>query len=150
MAKEVEKNSKLSYKVKKINTSKFSFVEIEEKDLGNLFLKDDVLNIELDVGMGINKEKSEIFFEISTSLKNKDSNEIIVQHTGKTIFQMNHLEETYNKEHDQFDLPDGLVVQLYALSYSHARALLAVELNNTIYKDKFYLPVIDPTKIIKK
>lgn len=148
--KELEKEYSLGYKVSKINTTKFSYNDLEEDQVTILFEKEENLKVNLDVNMGISLEKAEIFFEINTSLSNSENNESIIIHTGKTTFSVQNLESTYSKEDEKFDLPDGLIVQLYALSYSHARALLSVELNRTVYKDVFYLPVIDPTNILNK
>lgn len=148
--KEQQKEFNLGYKVAKINTTKFSYSDLEEDKVAFLFENEDNLRVSLDVNMGISLEKSEIFFEINTLLSNKENDENVITHTGKTTFSIQNLESTFSKEDEKFDLPDGFIVQLYALSYSHARALLSVELNRTVYKDLFYLPVIDPTKILNK
>lgn len=148
--KEKEKEISVAYKVSKINTTKFSYNDLEENQVSDLFENEDNLKFKLDVNLGISLEKSEIFFEIHTTLTNKDTNESMITHTAKTTFSIQNLENTFSKDEETFDLPDGLVVQLYALSYSHARALLAVELSRTVYKDLFYLPVIDPTNILNK
>lgn len=150
MAKKKEINIDLGYKVSKINTTKFSFKDLDEDNVNQLFENEDNLSVDLGVGLGVIAEKNEIFFEINTSLTNKKTKENIIQHTGKTTFSIQNLESTYRKESDNFDIPDGLIVQLYALSFSHSRALLAVELNRTVFKDKFHLPVVDPTNILKK
>ncbi|MDM1346432.1 hypothetical protein HX017_14225 [Myroides marinus] len=148
--KEQVKDFDLGYKVSRINTTKFSYNDLEEDFIKNLFENEENLKLLLDVNIGISLEKSEIFFEINTSLSNKNTNENLILHTGKTTFSLQNLSSTFSKENEKFDLPDGLIVQLYALSYSHARALLSIELNRTAYKDIFYLPVIDPTTILNK
>lgn len=148
--KKQQKGIDLGYKVVKIDTTKFSYSDLEVDKVTFLFKNEDNLKVNLDVNMSISLEKSEIFFEINTSLSNRENDESIITHTGKTTFSIQNLDSTFNKEDEKFDLPDGFIVQLYALSYSHARALLSVELNRTAYKDLFYLPVIDPTKILNK
>lgn len=152
MAKKKEQQNEfnLGYKVAKIDTTKFSYSDLEEDEVAFLFENEDNLKVNLDVNIGISLERTEIFFEINTSLSNKENGESVITHTGKTTFSIQNLESTFNKDDEKFDLPDGLIVQLYSLSYSHARALLSVELNRTVYKDLFYLPVIDPTKILNK
>lgn len=152
MAKKKEQQNEfnLGYKVAKIDTTKFSYSDLEEDEVAFLFENEDNLKVDLDVNIGISLERTEIFFEINTSLSNKENGESVITHTGKTTFSIQNLESTFNKDDEKFDLPDGLIVQLYSLSYSHARALLSVELNRTVYKDLFYLPVIDPTKILNK
>jgi len=140
----------LEYRIVKIQTTKFSFLEIDEENANKLFESEDLLSVNLGVSINIDNEKSTLSIDINTVLFDKNSNKTIVEHTGKTTFELRGLTEIYNKESDSFDIPDGLIVQLYAISYSHARALLATELNPTIFKEKFFLPVIDPTNIIKK
>jgi hypothetical protein len=145
-----ENNLELAYKVAKINTTKFSYKDLDEDVVNKIFSNQEDIKVDLNVGLGISAEKSEMYFEINTSLRENGSDESIIQHTGKTTFSIKNLEKAYHKEEDKFDIPDGLIAQLYALSYSHSRALLSVELSKTIYKDKFYLPVINPTDILKK
>lgn len=144
-----QKGLDLGYKVVKINTTKFSYSDLEEDEVAFLFEHEENLDVSLDVNMGISLEKSEIFFEIHTSLSDRKKDESVISHIGKTTFSIQNLEIAYNKTDEKFDFPDGFVVQLYALSYSHARALLSVELSRTAYKDLFYLPVIDPSKILE-
>lgn len=139
----------IEYRIVRIQTTKFSFLEIDEKSLNKLFDSEDLLSVNLSVSINIDKEKSILSIDINTILFDKINNKNIIEHTGKTTFELRGITETYNKEDDVFDIPDGLIVQLYAISYSHARALLAIELNPTIFKEKFFLPVIDPTNIIK-
>ncbi len=139
----------LGYKVVKINTTKFSYSDLEEDKVAFLFEDEENLKVSLEANMGISLEKAEIFFEIHTLLSDRKKNESIISHIGKTTFSIQNLKYAFHEEHKKFDFPDGFVVQLYALSYSHARALLSVELSRTAYKDLFYLPVIDPTKILE-
>lgn len=146
--KEQQKKIDLAYKVAKINTTKFSYIDLEEDEVAFLFKQEDNLKVKLDVNMGISLEKSQIFFEINTELSKKENDDNLITHTGKTSFSIQNLDSTFNKEEEKFDLPDALIIQLYALSYSHARALLSVELSRTVYKDRLYLPVIDPKKIL--
>jgi hypothetical protein len=145
-----EQNFELAYKVVKINTTKFSYKDLDEDVVNKIFSNQEDITVDMNVGFGISAEKSEMYFEINTSLREKSFDESIIKHTGKTTFSIKNLEKVYHKEEDKFDIPDGLIVQLYALSYSHSRALLSVELSKTIYKDKFYLPVINPSDILKK
>ncbi len=141
----------LPYKVIKITTTSFSYNDLEEQQIADLFLQNEGhLNLKIEAGLDISLDKSEISFEIRTHLSNKKENDLLISHTGKTIFAVQNLAQTFLEEEEQFNLPDNFIVQLYALSYSHARALLATELSRTAYKDVFYLPVTDPTKILNK
>ena len=126
------------------------WIHLEEDKVALLFRKEENLKVNVDVNMSISLEKSEILFEVNTTLLNRENDETVFTHTGKTTFSIQNLKSTFNKEEEKFELPDNFMVQLYALSYSHARALLSVELTKTVYKDLFYLPVINPTIILNK
>lgn len=145
-----EETRHLGYKIVKIHTTKFAYQDIDEESIHNIFNNEDTLKANLSVNMSISLNKSEIVFEIHTSLINKFTEDIVIEHLGKTTFLVRNLEEYYNRDEDNYHLPDDFVVQLYALSYSHARVLLSEELSRTALKDKFYLPVIDPRNILKK
>ena len=64
------------------------------------------------------------------------------------MYKIEGLEQTYVDKKDSFDLPDNLIVQLFSISFTHARALLSIELSPTIYKNRYFLPIIDPTSIL--
>ena len=81
-----QKEFNLGYKVAKINTTKFSYSDLEEDKVAFLFENEDNLKVSLDVNMGISLEKSEIFFEINTSLSNRENDESVITHIGKTTF----------------------------------------------------------------
>ncbi len=138
------------YKVAKINTTQFSFTDMDEEAANLIFENDEQLKTDLSVSINFHLEKSEISFEIKTSIQLLSTNEILISHSGKTVYSVDQLEKAYNKKLNQFLLPDALIVQLYAIAFSHTRALLAVELNGTIYRDRFLLPIIDPRQILNK
>lgn len=146
---EQQENTTLRYRISKITTTKFFSIDIDEEE-ANLIFEENQSSLELNVGMGISLEKSEIFLEVSSVLRHRETQEIVIEHVGKTVFSVLGLKNTYREEGQTFDLPDGFVVQLYTLAYSHSRALLATELSKTVFKDKLFLPVIDPKKIIQK
>lgn len=146
---EQQENTTLRYRISKITTTKFFSIDIDEEE-ANLIFEENQSSLELNVGMGISLEKSEIFLEVSSVLRHRETQEIVIEHVGKTVFSVLGLKNTYREEGQTFDLPDGFVVQLYTLAYSHSRALLTTELSKTVFKDKLFLPVIDPKKIIQK
>ncbi|MDG1403877.1 hypothetical protein [Polaribacter sp.] len=141
------KKVNIGYRIKKIHTTKFSFEEIEKDGEIVIF---DSLAINLNAKLDINKEISELSITINSEFTEKESNIHLIKHSAKTVFYFDGLETLLNEENDNFEIPNNLLVQLYGLAYSHARALMAVENSRTIYKDKYFLPVIDPKMFIKK
>jgi hypothetical protein len=113
-------------------------------------LEKTILEIGLNIGILISEDESTISVDVSSNLKNLKDDIVLVNHMARTIFKIRGLPETKDSEEGFFNLPDGFIVQLYSIAYSHARALLAVELSPTVYKDKFILPIVDPTKFLKK
>lgn len=65
------------------------------------------------------------------------------------MFHIQGLDKVYNKEADSYELPNGLTVQLYSHAYTHARALLASELSATSFRDKYFLPILNPSQFIR-
>lgn len=149
MAKK-EKNISLSYKISKIHTLKFSFKEIDDDSVEHLFNNPKALSLHTNIAINIDKEKGTIAFDINSNLSDKEKEEVLVEHSGRTTFHFKGLNDIYNEKEDIFDIPDGILVQLFSLSYSHARALLAMEVSPTTFKDHYLLPVIDPMEFLKK
>lgn len=140
----------LSYKIIKIQTAKFAHQEIEENHFKTLLASNDELSVNMNLNLNIDKEKSSISVDVTTSLIEKKSELILIEHTGRTIYNIKGLEKIYTSENDTFEIPDGLLIQLYSMAYTHSRALLAVELSPTMYKDNYFLPVVNPEMFIKK
>ncbi|QNR22598.1 hypothetical protein [Croceimicrobium hydrocarbonivorans] len=140
---------RLEYKVHKINTIKFSFEDLGESAFQDLKSIDESFEYSVGAGMKINLEQEEIVIDIETTFRTSKKGEVLIHHIGRTVFKVKGLELTKEEEKDMYDLPDDFIVQIYALAYSHARALLAVESGPTIYKDFFILPVVDPRSFIK-
>ena len=149
MAKKTKKDN-LGYRISQIHTLKFSFKDIELDRLNQLFEEQNNLALNTKTSLNIDKEKSIITIDINTNLFDKNNDEILVEHSGRTVYQVKGLEAVYNAQENTFDIPDGFIVQLFSIAYSHARALLATEISPTIYKDKYILPVIDPSSLLKK
>lgn len=148
MAKETKKDN-LSYRISQIHSLKFSFKDIELDRVIRIFEEQNTLALDTNTSLDIDKEKSTVTIDISTNLIDKVEDEVLVEHSGRTVFLINGLDKVYNEDNENFDLPDSLIIQLFSLAYSHARALLATEISPTIYKDKYILPVIDPSQFLK-
>jgi hypothetical protein len=149
MAKKIKKDT-LRYKISQIHTLKFSFKDIELDRLNQLFEQQNRLGLNTKTSINIDKDKSIITIDINTNLFDKGNNEDLVEHSGRTVYQVQGLENVYNPYDKNYDIPDGFIAQLFGIAYSHARALLATEISPTIYKDKYILPVIDPSKLLKQ
>jgi len=140
----------IGYRISRIHSLKFSFKDIEIDRLNQIFETQNTLAINTSTSLNIDKEKSTIIIDINTQLIDSEKDDVLVEHSGRTVYIVKGLDGVYNKDEDNFNLPDGLVIQLFSIAYSHARALLATEISPTIYKDKYILPVIDPSVILKK
>src|SRR5690606_16546446 len=96
----------------------------------------------------IDDSKTEIIFDVISNFYNPDTEEELIEHIGRTKYIVTNLHVSAEK--DSVDIPDELMVTLYSLAHTHARALLASDVQNTIYKDKAFLPVVNPKEILKK
>ena len=145
-----EKEVKLGYKVSKIHTTKFSFEDVSEEELNELFIGQGKMGIEVKVDMSISKENSTVLFDIYSKLYKATDNTALIEHIGRTVYLVDGLDNIYDNQKKNYNLPDGFIIQLYSIAYTHSRALLAQELSPTIYRDRYFLPVIDPVNIINQ
>jgi hypothetical protein len=86
--------------------------------------------------------------DIYSRLFAKESDLTLISHVGRTAFDVIGLKGALNEEDQSLDLPTEFLVQILSISFTHARAMLNVEISPTVYRDKFFLPVIDPTKLL--
>lgn len=145
---DTETKNRFEYRIVKIHTAKFSFSDLDEAYVDSLFA-DGQLNGELNVQINFDREKSTISFDISSHIIDAQKDETVVQHVARTVYEVKGIDQVYTAEKDSYNIPDDLIVQLYSISFSHARALFATELSPTVFKDKYFLPVIDPKDILK-
>ena len=146
-------NNELLYKITQIHTTKFSIAELNDKEFEKLFKKPEDLNFGFKTEIKFSEDEEQITIAVDSLLTRKldtGERETIVEHTGKTQYAVKNIKQYHNKENQAYDLPDNFVIILFTLAYSHARALLAVELSPTPLKDKIFLPVVDPKKLIPK
>jgi hypothetical protein len=144
----ISKEIKIGYRVETIQTVKFSFEDISEEELNKLMSDPKGLLIDVNIHTNINKESSTITLDVSTNLFKSNDNTLLVHHTGRTSYYIDGLEKTANTNNTSFDLPNNLLIQLYSIAYTHARALLSVEISPTTYRNKYFLPVINPNSLI--
>lgn len=144
-AKEENTNVELAYGIIQIKTKELS---IHEPDTF-VFEHVDVIgkvNFNIDVGMDFT---AEISFEIITEFIDNTTQEKLVSHVGLTKYSIINTESIISKEDKTLHMPDKLMVMFYSMAHTHARALLATELKTTIFKDKLFIPIIDPSAILK-
>lgn len=145
--KKTEK-TKIGYRIGKIHSTRFSFEDISDDRCEDLFKKSESLGVNISVAMTIEKEDSSVVIDIKSELFNNVENQSLITHTGRTLYYLKGLEETYSQEKDSFDLPSNLLLQLLSIAYTHSRALLAKEISPTCYHEKYFLPIIDPRDLI--
>ena len=139
----------ISYRIIKIHTTKFTCEDSSEERIDVLFNNMDGLGLNIEATLNVDNEKSIITIDIGTELIDKENGMALVEHSGRTSYHLQGLNKFYNKDKNAYDLPDDLALQFYSFAYTHARALLAAEISPTVYKDKYILPVIDPSNFIK-
>jgi len=149
MAKENE-HTKIGYRIIKIHTTEFFFEDLSEQEINELVEHSDSLAININNTVNIDAAKSVVAIDVTSKLLKKEDETVLIRHGGRTVFHIKNLHEAYDEEQQAYDIPSGLLVQLHSLAYSHARALAATEVSPTPYKDKFFLPVVDPSKFIQK
>jgi len=140
----------IGYRINQIQTMQFAFKEFEQDEIKQIFSDESKLSLTIDSKVEISKEKSTISFTITTELIYAGEEDIIlIKHIGKTVYGIKDLQSLDENSQENFALPEELMIQLFALSYTHCRALIAVEISPTVYKEYFMLPVIDPTDFLK-
>ncbi len=149
MAKDKE-HTKIEYRIINIHTTEFFFEDLSEQEIDHLVQNSGSLSININNTVNIDAAKSVIAIDVSSKLLKKGDETVLIRHTGRTAFQIKNLHEAFDEEQQTYDIPTGLLVQLHSLAYSHARALAATEVSPTAYKNKFFLPVVDPSKFIQK
>jgi hypothetical protein len=134
----------LAYHITQIKTKAISINEPDDIDFNQI----DVIG---EVAFGtttIDDNTIELAFEIISNFIDNRTQHTLVTHTGLTKYNLVNIQNIKNKEDNSLSIPDQLMVMLYAMAHTHARALLAVDLKQTIYKDQLFIPVIDPKAIL--
>jgi hypothetical protein len=144
-----ETNIKFNYRVSKISTSYFNAFELPENELTKLFEEPGLIGLQVNTAINISTDAKSIAIDIESELSKKVNKELLIAHKGRTIFSVDNLQDFFKPESNSFNLPSNVLVQLFSLAYTHARALIAIEISPTVYKDKFFLPIVDPNIMIK-
>lgn len=140
---------KFNYRVSKINTFIFNVFELPENEVSELFAEVGLIGLQVNTTINIPSDAKSIRIDILSEISKKASNELLITHKGSTIFAVDNLQDFFIPESNSYHLPSSVLVQLFSLAYTHARALIAIEISPTVYKDKFFLPIVDPNAMIK-
>lgn len=142
------KSEKIGYRIGKIHSTKFSFEDITDNRVQEIFKSPEQLGVNISVSMTIKKDDESIVIDINSALEDNKQKETLITHTGRTLYYLRGLTETYLPEKDSYNLSSDLLLQLLSIAYTHARALLATEVSPTCYHEKYFLPVIDPRNLL--
>jgi len=140
--------AQISYRISKIQTIKFEFEDHDEKEVDRLLTTEGLLGVTFNVGIEFSPETKNVRVDIYSRLFVRDSDLTLISHVGRTAFDVVGLENAFNENEQALDLPTNFLVQILSMSYTHARALLNIELSPTVYRDKYFLPIVDPTKLL--
>lgn len=144
-----QREIKLMFRVRNIASVNFSYTDLNPEELNLIRSGSTSLNLSIATNFRINSNDSLIIISIITTVLGVN-NEEIMKHVGRTTFDVQGLEETKDLSGEGFELPNEFVIQLYSISYTHARALLATMASSTDFKDLVILPVIDPKVFLEK
>ena len=137
-------HKQITCKVQAIKTTEISIVEPKNIDF-NLIKHWDTYATKFKV---INENKAILDFLISTYVIYSTSQEKLITHVGLTRFEVGNLQLADPVDPESLIMPEEILLQIYTNSCAHARALLAVELKDTIYNEKFFPPILVPKNSI--
>jgi len=129
--------SKFPFKIVDLKTNSFSEQNLSDEDIQNF--NPDILEFNIQPGFGFNKELNliKVNFLISYIYKEEEILKIDVD----TVFEF--------VKHDDLDLENRTILAtVLGVSFSTIRGII---LNRTIgsFMNKIYLPIINPSEIIK-
>ena len=143
-----KEGTNIGYRIADICTVKFIFESLEVEKMDELLTTSADIHLVLGVQTHFDLANNSVQFDISTDLKYHEK--VWINHIGRTSFEMNGLPEIEADKQAGYEFPLPLLEQLYGISFSHARALLATETARTNFNGKFYLPVVDPREFLAK
>lgn len=134
----------ITYRVSQIKTKKISINEPDKISFENIEVFGEV-TYKLNA---LNDKTSLLEFEIITEFVDTKAQENLINHVGLTRFEINNLPASIGDTQSDLRIQDNLMITLYGIAHSHSRALLACDLQNFIYKDKLFIPIVDPKRIL--
>ncbi|MBE8715289.1 hypothetical protein [Sphingobacterium hungaricum] len=148
MSKKTRKETKIAYRVIEIKNLKFSVNAEDNLDFDKIDVDGTVKYFMTEMLEG----RAEFSFDVITTVVSRLTGNKIIEHSGRTRFEVVNLKNSDSKTNgvsEDVKIPNQLIASMYGLSHSHARALLAVSLQNTDYQDKFFIPIVDPNLILE-
>ncbi len=131
----------LKYKVVSINTTRFIYA-VEPA------FKDEKIKLKVDAIQRVDDKNKLINIDVVSVIYLPENNQVLVEHIAQTTYQAYNLLDFYDKKTDKYDIPKTTNIAMYSIAYTHARVLMAIELNKTPMANKFYLPLIDPAQLL--
>lgn len=134
--------SEFAYKINQIQTIKFIYNSEIDVFKAQSLVESSNLEVQINYNHFVVENESSFRIDIKVKFIDVSDGLELFEYIGRTKFFINGLESL--KTIEGYKIPDSVLIQLFSLSYSHARALLSVELNATVFKDLYFLPVINP------
>lgn len=105
-----------------------------------------VFSINFNVEFHFDAKENWIEFIVIPTYSNKDTNEVAFHGSVLTKFVVKDLLNFM--EGDLLKLPEGALVTLYSMAYTHTRAIMSKNLKGTLFQNQL-LPIIDPDHMLK-
>lgn len=137
----------IGYRISDIRTIKFIYSDVDGMNIDEILDDKDRINLTLGVHTEFDIERNTVYFDVMIDLLYDEV--MLINHVARTGFEIRGLEKIMLNA-EEIDFPQALLEQLYGISFSHARALLATETARTAFKGKFYLPVVSPKRFIEE
>jgi len=106
-------------------------------------------NIGFELTTNVNLAEKTIELLLTAFFTVQEHSTLFMKIKTSNVFMVQEVEEFMNTEKKVFNIPDNIMVTLFSLSISHTRALLAKNALGTKFSE-IYLPIINPTEILKQ
>jgi hypothetical protein len=138
----MKKGNSIAYKISAIKTIKYVISDKQDDEVSLLLKEEEKLRIRISVDINVRQELSQIQIDIKSVLfHTDDSEDILVQHIGRTGYSIKEIDKLHNN--GELKIPIEIKKLFLRIAFPHTRALLAVENSPTVYKDEYFLPVVD-------
>ncbi len=139
----MEQQQQVNIAVKKIKEIEFFVAEEVAITTTDLFK----FGFELTTNFNLSESTVELI--LSAIFIEENNGNVFMKIKTSNLFLFSELAFFYNKEKNEFNIPDNVLVTFLSLSISHTRALLAKSAIGTKFAD-FYIPIVNPTEVLKQ
>lgn len=139
----------LEFRIKEIQEIDFKVISLKQ-DLHENFNNEN-LDFNFKFGLNENEETNEfgIFIEVSYLYgETEDSRHEYVNIKVEVRYEIRNIGQYMNQENEQIELPEDLLASLLGIAFSTVRGVVSTRTKGTYWQD-FYLPIINPTKVIR-